>query len=334
MKRLIFALLVLAALFGLWWIVAAGLMTRTYTQWFHQQRSRGWLAEYSDLDTTGFPFRHEIRIAKPALADPRTGAAWHAASLTIDSPAIWPGDLRVRFPETAQTLAWLDRRANLTARDMIARLSFAAGPSLRLRDLGLSAGAWDLADENDATRLRASGLSLAMTETETDARYRITLDTPDFEPGDGLRRLTRAAPGLPRDFERLEVTADVTFDRPWDLRAIEDRRPQPREVHLRRADIWWGILRLSAAGRLDIDETGLPSGAIELRAENWRDMLRMASQSGLLGASATDAADRALSFLAGLNGQPDILEARINFRGGVMALGPIPLGPAPRLILR
>ena len=334
MKRLILVVFALAALFCLWWFVAAGFMTQAYATWFDRQRERGWLAEYSDLETTGFPLRHVTRIAAPALADPRTGAAWQATSLAIDSPAIWPGDLRLRFPETAQSLAWLDRRVTLTARDMVARLTLAAGPALRLRDLGMTAGAWSLRDGAGMEQLQAAGLTLSMTETETEARYRLTLGAPDFSPGDGLRRLARAAPGLPRSFDRLEITADVTFDRPWDIRAIEERRPQPRVLHLRRGDVWWGDLRLSAAGRLDIDETGTPTGAIELRAENWRDMLRMANQSGLLGASATDAAERALSFLASLGGQPEILEAQINFRGGVVALGPIPLGPAPRLILR
>jgi hypothetical protein len=40
-----------------------------------------------------------------------------------------------------------------------------------------------------------------------------------------------------------------------------------------------------------------------------------------------------LTFVAGMTGGTDRLEAPLTFAGGRMALGPIPLGPAPRLYL-
>lgn len=334
MRRLLWALGLIAILFCGWWFVAAELVSRSVSYWFDAQRSRGWQAEHAGLETTGFPFRHTTRLDAPMLADPGTGAAWQADALTLDSPAIWPGDQRVLFPDSDQLVAWLDRRTTLRAKDMIARLTLAPGPSLTLRNLGLTAAEWSLSDGQNTQQAAAAGLTLTMTQTDTPELYQITMAAPAFAPGEVLRRLARAAPGLPRSFDSLEINADVGFDRVWDRRALEHRRPQPRSLHLRRADVWWGDLRLSAAGRLEIDETGVPTGSIELRAENWRDMLRMANQSGLLNRSATESAESLLGFLAGLGGQPDILEARINFRGGVMAFGPVPIGPAPRLVLR
>lgn len=334
MRRLVWAAIILGALACGWWVLGAELWARSLSHWFEQQRDRGWLAEYASVETEGFPLRHVTRINAPALADPGTGAAWQGAWLTRDSPAIWPGNLTVRFADSVQRLAWLDRRASLQATGMVAQLSIAPGTALTLQNLGLTAGPWTLADDNGQTEISAQAMTLQMAANEPSAQYRITLAAPGFLPGDTLRTLVRAAPTLPQRFDRLEVAADVTFDTPWDRRALEQRRPQPRVLHLRRADAWWGTLRLSAAGRLDIDRDGIPTGAIELRAENWRDMLLMAEQSGALPASAAGSAERLLSFLAGLGGAPEVLEAQINFRGGVVALGPVPLGPAPRLILR
>ncbi len=334
MRRLVWAVILLGSLTSIWWVVAAKLWSQSLSHWFDHQRNRGWLAEYTSLDTTGFPTRHVTRIAAPALADPGTGAAWQAEALTLDSPAIWPGDLRVHFADGPQRLAWLDRRAALQTTDMVAQLSLRPGTSLSLRALGLTSGPWALSDDQGVAAMSAQGLTLAMNATDIPERYSLELAAPGFLPGDTLRRIVRAAPALPQRFNRLEVAADVTFDTPWDRRALEHRRPQPRILHLRRADAWWGNLRVSAAGKLDIDAAGIPTGTLELRAENWRDMLRMAEQSGALPASAAGSAERLLSFLAGLGGAPDILEAQINFRGGVMALGPIPIAPAPRLILR
>jgi len=41
-----------------------------------------------------------------------------------------------------------------------------------------------------------------------------------------------------------------------------------------------------------------------------------------------------LEALAGLSGQPENIDATLNFSNGRIFLGPIPLGPAPSLRLR
>ena len=125
-----------------------------------------------------------------------------------------------------------------------------------------------------------------------------------------------------------------TFDRVWDRRALEQRRPQPRALSLDVLDIHWGTLRLRAAGDLTVDDSGLPSGTLTVKAENWRELLKMAGQAGRLPRDALRGAERVLGMLAGLGGNPEDLETQVNIRDGWMALGPLPLGPAPRLILR
>lgn len=141
------------------------------------------------------------------------------------------------------------------------------------------------------------------------------------------------APGLSA-LDTLELRARVTFDKPWDRSALETARPQPRRVVLNLADARWGRLRILAAGEFEVDAQGQPDGTVTLKVDNWREMLEMARQSGALPPEAVGPAERALRLLSGIGGNPDALDARITLSGGYMSFGLIPLGPAPRLILR
>ncbi|MEM7319561.1 MAG: DUF2125 domain-containing protein, partial [Pseudomonadota bacterium] len=155
-----------------------------------------------------------------------------------------------------------------------------------------------------------------------------------FAPGETLRAVMGSAPSLPPEFEALELDVTVHFDRPWDRNALEERRPQPRVIDLSSAQVTWGALHLLAAGKLSLDPDGIPNGKIAIKAENWREMLAMAQAAGAVPQQAIDPAERVLGLLAGLGGNPNSLDVQLNFRDGLIALGPLPLGPAPRIFLR
>ena len=60
----------------------------------------------------------------------------------------------------------------------------------------------------------------------------------------------------------------------------------------------------------------------------------MANASGALPDQAVDPVNRVLGLLAGLSGNPNALDVELGFRDGFVTLGPVPLGPAPRIFLR
>ncbi|MEM6374112.1 MAG: DUF2125 domain-containing protein [Pseudomonadota bacterium] len=126
----------------------------------------------------------------------------------------------------------------------------------------------------------------------------------------------------------------MTFDRPWDRRALEDRRPQPTRIDVEAAEARWGDLRLRFAAALDVDDRGVPTGTVNLRADNWPVMLDLAQAAGFLDARARPQVEGVLARLAGLGGSPDALDVQLNFAAGLVAVGFIPVGPAPRLRLR
>lgn len=317
---------------GYWYAAGYGLR-RGISGWFAERAERGWQAEYAGLTTSGYPLRHVNTLTSPALADPATGAAWQADWLDLDSPAIWPGRQTLRFAPTLQRLSYFDHTLEVVAEDMVAELFLHPGVALELQRLALTAGNWVITDAGGHV-MGGQSLTLAMEQAEPAETYRVDLRADSFTPGAGLRRLAHATDTLPAAFATMAVDMDVRFDRVWDRRALEDRRPQPVAVDLRLAALQWGEMKIEAAGRVTVDGQGRPDGTLEIRAENWREMVEMARASGNLPPRAVNTVEKALNMLARLGRNPDALDVQLTLRDGQVALGPIPLGPAPRLFLR
>lgn len=332
MRRLIKIAVLLGLVWSGIWVAADYGLKRGIDQWFAAQRARGWQAEQAGIDGAGYPLRHVIQIVAPALADPGTGAAWRADWLRLDSPAIWPGRQTLTFPDSDQRLSVFDRTSVLRATGMQARLDLRPGRALPLDRLELRAGDWRLRTPDGAV-MGADGLLLSMVQQGAPEDYRLTFSAPDFTPGGALRLAAAAGAALPPGFDALDLQATVRFDRPWDRRALEERRPQPRALLIDQADIRWGDLTLSARGALDIDPQGRPHGTIALRAENWRRMLDMSVAAGALSQQQAEPLARVLVLLAGTGDDSDTLDTELRFAEGLMLLGPLPLGPAPVLRL-
>ncbi|WP_424831325.1 DUF2125 domain-containing protein [Ruegeria sp.] len=333
MRRLIRVFIFVAIVWSAYWFIAGYGLRTAITSWFDQQQEQGWQADFSNVETAGYPAHHATRLTNPALADPVNGTAWSAEWIEFQSPAIWPGRQVLRFADTPQRLSYFDQTATILADALQAELQLQPGVALTLEKMALSSRAWSVTD--DGQPLAAGDtLFLIMEQTETPETYVIAARADGFTPGDNLRDLMRSAKSLPQAFETLELDVTTTFDKPWDRSALEQGRPQPVAIDLQLAEVKWGELRLFATGQLDVDDQGIPTGEIAVKAENWRDMIAMANAAGALPDQAVDPVTRALNFMAGLGGNPNALDMQLNFRDGFVALGPLPLGPAPRLILR
>lgn len=333
MIRLIKICVALALVWSLWWWGAGHVLRQGITGWFSAQNARGWQAEMREIETVGYPLRHVTTLASPALADPATGAAWQADWLMLDSPTAWPGRQNLHFPPTPQRLSYFDQTVVIEAQDLVARLHLHPGIALALERMEVTSDAWQVTGDGGPV-MDAASLVMAMVQSETPETYRFDIDAAAFAPGARLRHLIGSAPSLPDRFETLTLDMEVTFDRVWDRKALEQRRPQPVAIDLKLTELHWGALRLMAAGKLTVDDQGVPTGAITVKAENWREMLAMAQKAGAIPPQAVASAERGLKLLASLGGNRNALDVQFNLVDGFIALGPIPLGPAPRLIIR
>jgi len=335
-RKLIWVLAGLAVLWAGAWVALSQTITQGTAAWFGARQAEGWQAEYADLSVTGFPTRFDIVLTDVAMADPETGLAWQVPAFRLEAQGLTSHRVTAIWSPT-QTVATPIQRIEVETRDMRADIGLLAGPALTLDRADVSLDAlrlasslgWQAAVEHGRLTTRQS------TREPPEAHaHDAVLEATGYVLPASLKRALDPAGLLPARVEGLRTDLTIGFDRPWDRRAIEERRPQPRMVEIRSLDAEWGTLALRAAGRLEIDADGVPVGRVTLRAENWREMVGLAVNAGAVPAGLSRTLERGLEILAGLGPNPSVIDVPLSFQGGFMSLGPIPLGPAPRILLR
>ena len=333
MRRLLLIPVVLALLWVGYWAIGAVVMDRAITGWLAARERDGWVANYSDVEVSGFPFRFETVVRDLELADPRSGIAWTAPAFRFTAQGIRPTEITAIWPET-QTLATPFERIDITSERMQGQIAFApnTGLALRASDIALqdvtltSTLGWQAAIDTGTLVTRRS-------DRAADA-HDIDFEATGVRLADSTRRRLDPARVLPDEIGVLSLDAWVDFDAPWDRRAIEQARPQVESIEIGDLRATWGDLDLRAAGDLIVDTEGVPTGEVVVKATNWREMLTIAEASGALPSGLVQPLERAFGLLARLSGPPDTLDAPLTFRDGRVSFGPVPLGPAPRIVLR
>lgn len=333
MLRLFGLVAVAVSLWSGWWFLGARGTEAGLRHWLDERRAAGWLAEAGEIRVGGYPLRFMTEVTALELADPATGLAWSAPSFRLDSPAWDPTAVTAIWP-ARQIVATPQERIEIAASGMEATLALVPGPALTLRHANLALAEASL----DSTlgwqsRLALARLSFGRRE-RGENRYDLSFEAAEYEPAAPLLALIDPAVTLPRQIDLLSVVAVIGFDAPWDRQAIERRRPQPRSVDLERLKARWGRLELEAAGAVTVDAEGVPEGRVQIRAVNWRDMVALGVAAGLIPESVAGSIETGLELLAAAGGNPATIEVPLGFRGGKVTLGPVPLGAAPKLVLR
>ncbi len=333
MRKLLVFVVILALGFAGYWFAGARAIEAGLRGWFGARAAEGWVAEYGTLRTGGFPGRFETVLGDVTLADPETGVAWSADRFTILARSARPNRITAIWPED-QTIASPYERVAIGAQRFDASIEFVPGTSLEVRSVEADLAALTLASTSGwSTRLETGQVS-ALAAEEDERTYEIRFEASDVTPPSGLRRELDPARLLPEVIAGVTSRAVVSFDAPWDRFALEDARPRITSLDLEDLRAQWGELELRAAGQLTVRADGVPDGRITVKATNWREILGLARNAGLLPEPLIPTIERALEVLASLSGPPDTLDAPLTFSNGLVSFGPIPLGPAPRLLIR
>ncbi len=334
MRNLLILILVVSGAWAGYWVIGSAGVTTAFERWFEARRAEGWVAEYSTLDTRGFPNRFDTTIEDVTLADPGTGLVWDAPMFQILALSYQPNHIIAVWPDT-QRLATPQQKFDITSEDIRASLVTRAASRLPLDRLTLTAEVLAVQETDNNQPTRIDELTLAAERLAgAEASYRFGLEAVGLSPALDWRAQLDPGGTLPDRFDTFRADLNVTFDKPWDLDAIEDARPQPRKIDLRLAEASWGRLDLQAAGTLTVDEAGRPTGEIVVKARNWREILGLAVTSGALPQGFADTLEDGLGLIAGMAGNPRTLDIPLTFRNDRIRLGPVPIGPAPRLLLR
>jgi hypothetical protein len=333
MNRLIVWILIVAGVWMGLWAAGSVFYEKQLQGWIEQRRAQGWAADVADLKVRGFPNRFDTTLSEVTMADPATGVAWSAPFVQFLSLAYKPHQLIAVLPERhlfstplqtmtishekAQGSLFLQPQSTLP----LNRAVFVIDRLLVSSSLGWEVGL-------------AEGRFAAEADAAAENGYRIGAEILRLTPSRETRDRLDPAGVLPSTIDAMRLDASLRFTAPWDRFAIEQSRPQVTSIDLDDLSASWGSITFRAAGDLLIDEYGVPEGRITVKAVEWRRLLEMAVGTGLVASSFLPVLERALEVMASLEGSPETLDAPLTFQRGLITLGPIPLGPAPRIVIR
>lgn len=332
-RALILAVLLAAAGWSGYWWFGARTLDREVEAWLADRRAEGWVAEAADSSVRGYPNRFDLTLTDLELADPETGLAWSAPFFQILSLSYRPQHVIAVWPHE-QTVATPFESIAVTSEDFRGSLRLADLTTLGLESATFVADAVTLTSDLGWTAELGTGRMAVRRVPATEATYDVGFEALGLTPAETARGVLDPSGSLPDEVETLRLDAEIAFTAPWDRTAIEVARPQPTRIDLRELRASWGRLDLRAAGEVTVAADGTPEGTVAVKAVNWREILELAVASGALPERLASTVERGLEALAGASGSPETLDAELTLRDGRIFYAFIPLGPAPRLVLR
>lgn len=326
MRVILWLVALFAVLWGGFWFYSARVVRHEVEAALTQMKAEG-RTDYSAIDLGGFPARFELTVTDPALTDPRGLWLWRAPSVTFHALAYDPRKIIALLP-TGQTIETAGQTITLNTTDMRASAGFGLSTALPLSHAEAISGATEVKSDADWT-LAASEFRAAIREEEAAAfRYRLgaqaTAMALSGPPADLLARAN-----LPAGPGSFRLDADATFDRALDRTAVATPA-RIKGLKVQALELDWGTLSLRGVGTLTVDGAGQPDGVLTLKLLNWRALPPLLVAAGVITPDMERPVTRTMKQLAKLSGNPDELALPLTFKSGWMALGPLPLGPAPR----
>ena len=332
--RSLLAIVILAALgWSGWWWWHASMRERAVEDWLAARRADGWVAEAAEVRVTGYPNRIDTIVTGLSLADPEEGWSWTAPEFQFLSLsyqphhviAVWPGEQVIATPYDTLHVASARLRGSVV---------FEPNPRLALMRSAIEIEDMRIRSELGwEARIGEAMLATRQAEGERFA-HDLSFVAEELALPRNWTEGIDVAGVLPEAIESLALDATLAFDRPWDRAAVEGEDPALEGVRIRDASIAWGSLDLRGQGALVADADGRAEGEIELRARNWREMIEIAENAGAVGSGIAGALRGGLDLIARLAGDENAITLPLDFEDGQTRLGPIPLGPAPRLARR
>jgi hypothetical protein len=332
MRRGLWIVVLIALAWSAWWVAGARTKEAAIAGWFEARRAAGWAADYDSLGVAGFPLDFRTRMAGIVLADTRAQLAWTLPELGIAAAAWRPTRVQLAFPPD-QILATPRGEVAIGSTALIGELALNTGPMLALRQAELTAAELQIADPDGTVDFAAPYARIARVAPDAN-RYAVTAGATSLHFDAEALRLIDPQGQRPATVDTLRLEMEVAFDAPLDRRTIEQARPAITGIALNELAGVWGQLELRAAGRLAVDPAGRPEGLIQVKAVNWREMVDQARAAGALPERLARPVEQALGAMAGLAGSAETLDIPLSFRGGRVWLGLLPLGRAPRIVLR
>jgi hypothetical protein len=326
MRALVWVVIAVAVTWGGYWFVGARALETGAQAWFQAQTEAGLVAERSDLSVSGFPNRFDLTVTDLRLADPDAGFGWTAPFVQILSLSYKPWHIIAAFANQQQVRTpWQDLAV---ASDRLqGSLVIVPGTNLALDRLTLVGDAMRVTSDLGWTA-SVDTLRFATKQVGTDGtRHEIGLELLGLGPDPSV---IAAVPDFPETLEKLRLDAVVTLTAPLDRMAAQSH-PRLSQIDVNEVRLVWGTLVLFGTGSITAAPDGVAEGRIALRLSNWREAIPLAVAAGLIKPEVAPTWQNMFALLAAQTGDPEDLDLPLVFARGRMSLGPLPLGPAPRM---
>jgi hypothetical protein len=317
----------LGCLWGGYWFVGERGFEAAVRGWFETLQADGKIATNSGLAVHGFPNRFDLTVTDPHFADPATGVDWQAPFLQVLTLSYkpWhvifalPNEQRLTLPAEAMTIRSAKLQASVVAKPL---------PSLPLDRMTLVGDGLEITGDQ-GWNVTADTLQFATRVDESRSNWHeVGLNVTNLAPDPQLIALFDGV--LPPQLGVIRMDAHLGLSGPIDRTSLHSKA-RIAAVELKHLQVTWGSLGLSAKGNVIADSVGFAQGEAVLTLENWRVALDVAEKTGILTQDQRKLWERAAQFLSLQSGGGDSIALPLAFENGQTRIGPIPIGPAPRL---
>ncbi len=324
MKRLTYLVLFIAAIYSGYWFWGSRTVADTAMDGIAAAREEGWQIAYTDLNTVGFPSRFDTTISELAVIPPDGLWSWQAPFLQVFALSYQPNNIIAAFPPN-QSLRIGDETLQIAADGLRASGGVRANTDLSFKAATVESGRATVTSDLGWTATLDRVL-LALRETaDTPRSYDFYANADQIVLPDGFVEAFDRDGTLTDQITGVAIDGSVLLDQPLDRHAVE---PLPEAIELRSFTLDWGRIALSAKGDVTIDPAGIPGGRITFKTAEWRPLIDLAVNAGWIQPGVVPTVTNLANAMADDGG---VLELPISFQSGFMSLGPLPLGPAPRL---
>ncbi len=329
MRGLLVFVLALGTLWGGYWVVGSVALQSGAEKWFAEQNDNGVEATYADLVVKGFPNRFDLTVTDLHLADPVTGFGWDAPFAQVFSMSWKPWHLIAALPNS-QTVTTPDATIAIGTTSLMGSLKLVPGPSLSL-DAVIVDGVDGVARSNLGWVVKVARAQLSTRQDASLANgHEVNVTLTGLIPDPALMAAMGEASDLPPMIETAQIDVIAGFSAPID-RFVGETRPQLVALTVKQGVVRWGDVELTLTGAVVADAGGFADGRIDIALTNWRRVLAPAVAMGLIKAEVAPTVENMMALLAQQSGDPAVLELPLVMTSGRMSLGPLPLGPAPRM---
>ncbi len=327
MRRLVGLVLVAAVLYGGYWVVGSRATLAGVRQALAQMKAEG-LADYADVSIRGFPSRFDLTIDQPRFRSADGLTEWVAPFAQIFALSYRPNHIIAVLPQQ-QTLTLAGAPLQVTSDDMRGSAVFGASTMLPLDHAQTVAKEVIVTGPSDGFALTELRAAVRTADTAQNS-YDIAAEVSGLSPTGEAQPIWALVAGDAAAKGWLKAETTATFDRPLDRQAAE-AGVRMTGLQVSNLQASYGQFQLRGTGALTVTLAGVPEGKIDLEVRGWQGLPQVMVETGLIKPEVAPTVAKMLEALAVGSGSSDgTLRLPLTMTDGRMALGPIPLGPAPQ----